>query len=245
MIRSASSSGTKRFDAGHRAERIFVSALFACPTNAPRNAQGIGDLSTIPKHLDSWGKTALYPSHSPIPQVLLFAFFFLYAPERQITKSKDDQQHMPSPAGPASALMVIQTQLFLQLLVALLDPKPFVKKANPLQSRHVLGHIAEEVPELISPVIFLSSLDDQPDFLMSGSFPIALRGENPSGYRLMYGHDLIESVLNDTPHRPCSDLLASVHEDRLTGEIVCIVRGDKGNDIGNIFCLADVSCWLR
>ena len=154
--------------------------LFACPASTPRNERGIGDISTISKHLDSWEKTALYPSHSPIPQVLLFAFFSLYALERQITKSKDDQQHMPSPAGPASALVMIQTQFFLQLLVALLNPKPFVKETNHLQSRHVLGHIAEEVPELIFPVIFLSSFNDQPDFLMSGSFPIALR-ENEDG----------------------------------------------------------------
>ncbi len=150
MFRSTTSSDTKRFDAGHRAERIFVSALFACPASAPRNERGIGDLSTISKSMYSLGKTALYPSHSPIPQVLLFEFFFLYALERQITESKNDQQHMPSPAGPASALMVIQTQLLLQLLVALLDPEPFVKETNHLQSRHVLGHIAEEVPELIS-----------------------------------------------------------------------------------------------
>lgn len=179
MLRSTSSSGTKRFDAGHRAERIFVSALFACPASAPRNERGIGDLSMIPKRMDSLGKTALYPSHSLIPQVLLFEFFFLYALERQITESKNDQQYMPSPAGPASALMVIQTQLLLQLLVALLDPEPFVKETNHLQSRHVLGHITEEVPELIFPVILLSSLDDQPDFLMSGSLPIALSGKYP------------------------------------------------------------------
>jgi len=109
MIRSTTSSGTKRFDAGHRAERIFVSALFACPASAPRNERSIGDLSMIPKRLDSLGKAVLHPSHSPIPQVLLFEFFFLYALERQITESKNDQQYMPSPAGPASALMVIQT----------------------------------------------------------------------------------------------------------------------------------------
>ncbi len=79
---------------------------------------------------------------------------------------------MSSPAGSASALMMmmIQTQLLLQLLIALLEPEPFVKETNHLQSRHVLGHLTEEVPELIFPVIILSSLDDQPDFLMSGSF---------------------------------------------------------------------------
>src|SRR5450756_574519 len=110
MLRSTTSSGTKRFDAGHRAERIFVSALFACPASALRNERGIGELSMIPKRMDSMGKTALRPSHSLIPQVLLFEFFFLYALERQITESKNDQQYMPSPAGPASALVVIQAQ---------------------------------------------------------------------------------------------------------------------------------------
>ena len=179
MLRSTSSSGTKRFDAGHRAERIFVSVLFACPSSAPRNEQGIGDLSTIPKHLDSWGKTVLYPSHSPIPQVLLSEFFFLYALERQITESKYDQQYMSPPAGPAYALMVIQTQLLLQLLVAMLDPEPFVKETNHLQSRHLLGHIAEEVPELIFPVILLPSLDDQPDFLVNGSLSITMTCNTP------------------------------------------------------------------
>ena len=71
----------------------------------------------------------MYPSHSLIPQVLLFEFFFLYALERQITKSKNHQQYMPSPAGPASAFMVIQTQFLLQLLVAQL------KNQDPTQAQ--------------------------------------------------------------------------------------------------------------
>src|SRR4030042_921752 len=135
----------------------------------------------ILKRMDSLGKAALCPSHSLIPSVLLFEFFFLYALERQITESKNDQQYVPSPAGPASAFMVIQPQLLLQLLVALLDPEPFVKETNHLQGRHVLGHITEEVSKLIFPAILRSSLDDQPDFLMRVSFPIALRGQAPSG----------------------------------------------------------------
>lgn len=203
MLRSTSSSGTKRFDAGHRVERIFVSALFACPASAPRNEQGIGDLSTIPKRMNSLGKAALYPSHSLIAQVLLFEFFFLYALERQITKSKNDQQYMPSPAGPASALMVIQTQILLQLLVALLDPEPFAEETNHLQSRHVLGHITEEVPELIFPVILLSSLDDQPDFLMRGSLQIALSRKYPSGYRLNH-QGFIQTISPDLQMLPVS-----------------------------------------
>jgi hypothetical protein len=90
MLRSTSSSGTKRFDAGHRAERIFVSVLFAWSASVPRNEQGIDDLSMIPKSSGSLEKTVLRHSHSPVPQGLLYAFFFLYALERQITESKND-----------------------------------------------------------------------------------------------------------------------------------------------------------
>jgi len=203
MIRSTTSSGTKRFDAGHLAERNFVSALFACPASAPRNERGIGDLSTIPKRMGSLGKIALHSFHSLIPQVLLFEFFFLYALERQITESKNNQQYMPSPAGPASAFMVIQTQLLLQLLIALLDPEPFVEETNHLQSRHVLGHIAEEVPELIFLARLLSSLDDQPDFFMSGSLPIALSGKYPSGHRLNH-QGFIQTISPDLQMLPIS-----------------------------------------
>ena len=114
----------------------------------------------IPGNQDSWGETRVSHSHSLVPQRLLYAFFFLYALERQISKSKEDQKHMPMPAGPASPLMVIQPQLFFQLLVSLLNPETLMKEANHLEGRHVLGHIAEEVAKFGLVVIFLSSLDD-------------------------------------------------------------------------------------
>jgi len=187
MIRSTTSSDTKRYNAGQRAEKIFVSDLFARLASAPRNERGIGDLSMIPKRMDSWGKPALHPFHSLIPQVLLFEFFFLNALEHQITESKNDQHDMPSPASPASALIVIQTQLLLQLLVALLDPEPFVKKTHHLQSRHVLRHITEKVPEFIFAIVLLSFLDNQPDWGMLG------RERNPlwkvRGVRRMFACD--------------------------------------------------------
>ncbi len=137
--------------------------------------------------MDALGKVTLYPSHSLIPQDgtgSAVRVFPLYALERQISERKNDYPYMQSPAGPASTLMVIQTQFLLQFLVAYLDPKPFVKETNHLSSRHVLGHITEEVPELISPIVFFSFLDEQPYFFMSGSFRIALSGEYPSGYSL-------------------------------------------------------------
>jgi hypothetical protein len=186
MVKLTTSSDTKRFGAEHRAEMIFASVLFACSASAPRNERDIGALSTIAKLLNSLGKSMLYPFQSPMPQVLLFEFFFLDALERQIAESENDQKDMTPPAGPASALMVIQPQFLFQLLVALLDPEPFMKETNHLQSRHVLGHIAEEVSKLIFPAILLSSLNDQPNLLMGDSFPIALRGENPSGYCLYH-----------------------------------------------------------
>jgi hypothetical protein len=71
---------------------------------------------------------------------------------------------MPMPTGPTSALMVIQPQLLLQLPGSLLNPESFMKETNHIQSRHTLRHIAEEIPEFISPAIPSSSLYNQPDF---------------------------------------------------------------------------------
>jgi len=157
----------------------FVSVLFACSAIAPWNERGTDVPSVLPNNSDSLGKFYWNYSHSLVPQGLLYVFFFLYALEGQITECKNNQQHMPTPTGPASALMVIQAQLFLQLLVSLFNPEPFMKETNHLQGRHVLGHVAEEVPELILFFILFSSLDDQPDFLMSSSPPVALSKEIP------------------------------------------------------------------
>ena len=203
MLRSTFSSGITRSNAGHRAEMAFVSVLFACSAIALRNERDTDDPSMIPKSMDSSGKTALSHSHSLVPQGLLYAFFFLYALEGQITECKNNQQHMPTPAGPASALMVIQAQLLLQLLVSLFDPEPFMKETNHLQGRHVLGHIAEEVPELILFFILFSSLNDQPDFLMSGSLPVALSRKYPSGYGLNYQW-FIQTISPDLQMLPVS-----------------------------------------
>ena len=82
-------------DAGHLAERIFVSILVAYSAIALKNEQGIDDLSMIPERMDSWRKTALHRSHSLIPEVLLYSFFFLYALERQVTEGNYDQEYMP------------------------------------------------------------------------------------------------------------------------------------------------------
>ena len=127
MLISTSSSGITRSNAGYRAEMAFVSVLFACSAIVLRNGRDNHVPSMIPNSLDSLGKSDLSHSHSLAPQGLLYAFFFLYALEGQITECKNDQQYMPTPTGPASALMVIQAQLFLQLLVSLFNPKPFMK----------------------------------------------------------------------------------------------------------------------
>ena len=115
MFRSTSSSGIKQFDAGYRAKRIFVSVLFVYSASAPRNERSIDDLSMNLKNPDSLEKTDLRHPHSLIPPSLPFVFFFLYALKCQLTESKDDQQHMSPPAGPASTFMVIQSQFLLQL----------------------------------------------------------------------------------------------------------------------------------
>src|SRR3989338_3495373 len=155
MFRSTFSSNTMRFDGAHRAEKIFVSILFACPAIALRNERDIDDLSMIPKSPDSLGKTALRHFHSPEPQALLYSFFFLYALKRQITESKNDQQHMPTPTGPASAFMMIQAQFLLQLVVSLLNPESFMKETNHLQGRHALSILLKKYRSSCPPPSFL------------------------------------------------------------------------------------------
>jgi len=181
----------------------FISVLFACSAIALWNERDTDIPSVLPKNPDSLRKFYWNHSHSLVPKALPYAFFFLYALERQITESKNDQQYMPTPAGPASAFMVIQAQLLFQLLVSLFDPEPFMKETNHLQSRHVLGHIAEEIPELIFFFILFSSFDDQPDFLMSGSFPVALSRKYPSGYRLNHQR-FIQTISPDLQMLPVS-----------------------------------------
>lgn len=88
--------------------------------------------------------------------------FFLYALECQITESKDDQQHMSPPTGPASAFMVIQSQFLLQLLIVLLNSETFMEEPHHLQSWDVLRHVAEEVSKFIfSPSFLLLSMISQ------------------------------------------------------------------------------------
>ncbi len=62
-----------------RAARMFASILFAYSSIAQKNEEGIDDPSMISKRMDSWRETALHRPHPLIPEVLLGAFFFLYA----------------------------------------------------------------------------------------------------------------------------------------------------------------------
>jgi hypothetical protein len=137
----------------------------------------------IPGSWDSKGKAARCHFHPFVPPAVLEAFFLLYTLERKITEGKEDQQHMPMPAAPASAFMVIQSQLFFQLLVALFNPEPLMKETNHLKGRHVLRHAAEEVPEF-GLFVSMSSLNDQPAFFMEASFFVSLSRKDPSGYGL-------------------------------------------------------------
>ena len=128
-VKSAFVSDRGRLDAGHLAERILASNLFAVLSIALKSERDISDASKTPGNRDLKGKT----SHPLVPPDLLNAFFFLYTLERKITEGKKDQQHMPMPTGPASAFMVIQSQLFFQLLVALFNPETAHERDEPFQ----------------------------------------------------------------------------------------------------------------
>jgi len=176
-VKSAFASDRGKLDAGHLAERILASILFAVFSITLKSERDISAPSTTPGNLDLKGKAA----HPLVPQDLLNEFFFLYTLERKITEGKKDQQHMPMPTGPASAFMVIQSQLFFQLLVALFNPEPLMKEANHFKGRHVLGHVTKEVSEF-GLFVPMPSLDDQPAFFMDATFSVSLSRKDSSGY---------------------------------------------------------------
>jgi len=86
ILRLTSSSDIMQSNAVHRAEMAFASFLFACSAIALWNGRDTDVPSALPNSSDSLGKFCLRYSHSPMPQHLLCAFFFLYALEGQITE---------------------------------------------------------------------------------------------------------------------------------------------------------------
>ena len=48
-----------------------------------------------------------------------------------------------------------------------------MKETNHFAGRHVLGHVTKEVPEF-GLIVPMSSLDDQPAFLMEATFSVSL-----------------------------------------------------------------------
>ena len=65
--------------------------------------------------------------------------------------------------------MVIHSKLFLQLLIAVLDPKPFMKDPDHLYGWFALRHVAEKIAEL-KPFSFVpASFYDEPDLLVDTS----------------------------------------------------------------------------
>jgi len=66
-IKSTFESNTGRFDAGHRAERILASILFAVLSIFRKSGQDIADASIIPGSLDLSDKTGRCRFHSLVP----------------------------------------------------------------------------------------------------------------------------------------------------------------------------------
>ena len=66
-LKSTFVSNTGRFDAGHQAERIPASILFAVLSIFRKSGQDIADASIIPGSLDLSGKTGRCRFHSLVP----------------------------------------------------------------------------------------------------------------------------------------------------------------------------------
>jgi len=122
----------------------------------------------------------LCPKSQPVlPKELLLAFFFLKTHLGQITKRQKNQKYMAMPARPRPPLMVVQPQLFLQLLIPMFNPEPFMEKSNNLNRWHRLRHITEKVTQFVLSLFFPASFDDQPYLFMPGALPITVRRPSP------------------------------------------------------------------
>src|SRR3990172_1148937 len=120
---------------------------------------------------------------SVLPNDFLLLFFFLEAHPSEIAKCQKNQQHVPVPAGPRSTLMVIQSQLFFQLLVAMLNPESFMENPSDLKRRHILRHVAKKVTQFGLAIFKLSLFNNQPYFLMPATLPITVSRPDPTRHR--------------------------------------------------------------
>jgi len=102
-----------------------------------------------------------------LPKDFLKAFFFHETHPSQIAKCKENQQHVPVPPCPRSTLMVIQSQFFFQLLVAMVNPKSFMENPRDLKCRNVLRHVAEKIAQFGLTIIKLPLFNNQPYFFMA------------------------------------------------------------------------------
>ena len=98
--------------------------------------------------------------------------------KRKVAIRKKDQKHVPVPPGPRPAFMMIKAELFLELLIAVFYPVPFMVESNQIDSWQMLRHIAEVVPKLKAPLFQGTPFDQEPDLFMQISISPAMGGPN-------------------------------------------------------------------
>ena len=136
MINISNALGvTLQSDGVHRVVKVAF-AIFAAVAIALKNARGIFVVATSAEnssHSDEKSslhcRSLLQPG---FPYLLILLFFFQEAQSSQVSIGEEDQKHVPVPSDPGAPFMVIHSELFLQLLIAVLDPKPFMKYPDHL-----------------------------------------------------------------------------------------------------------------
>ena len=83
------------------------------------------------------------------------------------------------PSVPRATFMVIKTQFFFQLFIAMLYPITFMVEPGKVNRCQVLRHITEEVAKLVSISFKGATLYQQPDlFMMIALLPSAGRPDS-------------------------------------------------------------------
>ena len=70
--------------------------------------------------------------------------------------------------------MMIQTEFFFELLVAMLYPVPFMIETRQINSRQLLRNVAEKIAEFMPAAYQLTTLNQQPNLFVQIPFTPAV-----------------------------------------------------------------------
>ena len=73
------------------------------------------------------------------------------------------------PSNPGTSLVMVETQFFFEMLVALLNPASFMTESGKVDRCHMQGHIAEEIAKFIPSLCQWPPFNENPHLFMDES----------------------------------------------------------------------------